>query len=197
MVKLSAITETNARFASGKSNNESLVCVFVGATSGTGSGTIEKLATMLEAPTFYVLGRSAARFAGQRAKLERLNSNLKLEFIETDVTLISGIDAACENIMAAEKRVDYLYMSQGCIPLSVPQCMLCPRRSSKCCANELYRHERRARHMFCTFILLQNSSHNESAAIDPSITTAASSERAQWRQRETHARRRHWSREPR
>jgi NADP-dependent 3-hydroxy acid dehydrogenase YdfG len=126
MVKLSTITVTNTRFTSRKANNEGLVCVFAGATSGIGVGAIETLATMLESPTFYVLGRSAARFADQRRKLERLNPSLKLVFLETDVTLISSIDAACEKIVAAEKGVDYLYMSQGCIPLSVPQCMFLP-----------------------------------------------------------------------
>jgi NADP-dependent 3-hydroxy acid dehydrogenase YdfG len=126
MVKLSTITATNTRFASRKANTEGLVCVFAGATSGIGVGAIETLATMLESPTFYVLGRSAARFADQQRKLERLNPSLKLVFLETDVTLISSIDAACEKIVAAEKRVDYLYMSQGCIPLSVPQCMFLP-----------------------------------------------------------------------
>ncbi|TVY81324.1 Oxidoreductase lepF [Lachnellula suecica] len=121
MVKFSAITEANSRFASDSSQNGGLVCVFAGATSNTGAGTIERMAVMLKSPTFYVLGRSEARFKSQRAKLDSLNSDLKIVFIEVDITLISDVDAASKQIAAAEKKVDYLYMSQGCIPLNLPQ----------------------------------------------------------------------------
>jgi NAD(P)H-hydrate repair Nnr-like enzyme with NAD(P)H-hydrate dehydratase domain len=74
MVKFLTITQANERFASDSKHNTGLVCVFAGATSGTGAGTIERMATMMQAPTFYVLGRSAARFASQRAKLEKFQS---------------------------------------------------------------------------------------------------------------------------
>lgn len=123
MVKFLTITEANARFASDSAHNVGLVCIFAGATSGTGAGAIERMAVMMQAPTFYVLGRSAARFASQRAKLESLNPSLKLVFLEVEVSLISDIDAVSKQITAAERKVDYLYMSQGCIPLNVPHCM--------------------------------------------------------------------------
>jgi len=93
MVKSLTITQANARFASDSAHNAGLVCIFAGATSGTGAGAIERMAIMLKAPTFYVLGRSVARFTSQRAKLENLNPSLKLVFLEAEVSLISGIDA--------------------------------------------------------------------------------------------------------
>lgn len=122
MVKLSTITEANARFATNAVNNVGLVCVFAGATSGIGAATIERLAVMLPNATFYVLGRSASRFAGQRAMLESLNSSLKLVFLEAEVSLIADVDAASQKIITAEQRIDYLYMSQACFPINVPQC---------------------------------------------------------------------------
>lgn len=123
MVRLATIVESNRLFAKENAEHgERLVCVFAGATSNTGAATVEQLAPLLPASIFYILGRSASRFQIQRAKLESLNRRLKIVFLETDVSLISSIDAACERIAAAESKVDYLYMSQGCIPLTVPQC---------------------------------------------------------------------------
>ena len=132
MVSISVVKQSNATFAK-QHADDSLVVVLAGATSNLGAGTLQQLVTMLHASTFYVLGRSAARFTTQRETLQRLNPSLKIVFIETDVSLIAGIDAACEQIATAEKRVDYLFMSQGCIPLTVPQCMrTTPRRSASC-----------------------------------------------------------------
>jgi len=121
MVHFSTITSANANFASNNEHNTGLICVFAGATSGIGAGTIEKMAVMVHTGTFYVLGRSVSRFASQRSRLERLNPRLKLVFLEAEVSLISSIDAACKRIIAAETKVNYLYMSQGCFPINVPQ----------------------------------------------------------------------------
>jgi len=91
MVSISVVKQSNATFA--KQHAESLVVVLAGATSNLGAGTLEQLATMLYASTFYVLGRSATRFTTQRETLQKLNPSLKIVFIETDVSLIAGIAA--------------------------------------------------------------------------------------------------------
>ncbi|KAL2005191.1 hypothetical protein VTN00DRAFT_3041 [Thermoascus crustaceus] len=116
MVKATTIRQSNARFAS--EYRDGLVCVFAGATSGIGASTLERMALMLQAPTFYVVGRSAARFASQRAKLESLNPSCKVVFLEAEVSLLSDVDAVCRQITAAEQKVDCLYMSPGMIPLN-------------------------------------------------------------------------------
>ncbi|KUJ21579.1 uncharacterized protein LY89DRAFT_681043 [Mollisia scopiformis] len=121
MLKFSAVTGANSRFASDNSQNTGLVCVFAGATGGIGAGTIERLVVMLQSATFYVLGRSASRFAAQRSKLESLNPSLKIVFLEAELSLIADIDAVSKKILDAEKRVDILYMSQACFPINVPQ----------------------------------------------------------------------------
>lgn len=79
---------------------------------------------MVQEATFYVLGRSATRFAAQRTKLETLNPRLKVVFLQAEVSLLSDIDAACKKIKDVETKADILYMSQGCFPINVPQCML-------------------------------------------------------------------------
>ncbi|TGO27229.1 hypothetical protein BPAE_0045g00260 [Botrytis paeoniae] len=121
MVNIPEIYQANASFGRNDDSPQGLICVFAGATSNIGASTLEALAEMLQSPTFYVLGRSSTRFATQREKLLSLNPQVKLVFLEVETSLISGIDGACKKILDAEKRVDYLYMSQGCIPLNVPQ----------------------------------------------------------------------------
>jgi len=98
------------------------VCVFAGATSGIGASTLERMATMLHSPTFYVIGRSATRFVAQHTKLATLNPSCKIAFLEADVSLLSDVDVVCKQIVQAEKKLDYLYMSPGLIPLNGAQC---------------------------------------------------------------------------
>ncbi|KAH8646021.1 hypothetical protein BGZ60DRAFT_438356 [Tricladium varicosporioides] len=114
MIKITTIIESNERFAS--QQHEGLVCVFIGATSGIGMGTLRKMATMLYSSTFYVLGRSESRFQKELDQLRERSPSCNFIFIETQVSLISGIDAACDKITSAEQKVDYLCMSPGGMP---------------------------------------------------------------------------------
>lgn len=120
MVKATEIRQCNERFA--KENDVHLVCVFAGATSGSGAGALEALVSMLHTSSFYIIGRSAAQFASQRKKLEKLNPSCKLEFIEAQISLLSDVDTVCKQIAAAETKVDLLYLSPGCIPFGGPRC---------------------------------------------------------------------------
>jgi NADP-dependent 3-hydroxy acid dehydrogenase YdfG len=112
MVTNTAIAQSNALFASQKP--EGLVCVLAGATSGIGLATLEKLAAMLQSSKFYVLGRS--EFATQLKELKNSSPSSEFIFIETQVSLISNIDQACQRDTTTEQKVDYLCMSQGSIP---------------------------------------------------------------------------------
>ncbi|KFY54646.1 hypothetical protein V496_07226 [Pseudogymnoascus sp. VKM F-4515 (FW-2607)] len=94
MVKITTIRECNERLA--KENNADLVCVFAGATSGSGAGALE-------------------------AMVDKINPSCKLEFLEAQVSLLSDVDRVCRQIAAAEKKVDLLYMSPGCIPFGGPR----------------------------------------------------------------------------
>ena len=120
MVNTTTVRQCNARFAS--EHHSGFVCVFAGATSGIGGGTLEKMALMLQAPTFYIIGRSAARFASQRAKLQELNASCKIVFLEAEVSLLSDVNSVCKRITESETKVDCLYMSPGLMPLNGPQC---------------------------------------------------------------------------
>lgn len=76
---------------------------------------------MLHEATIYVLGRSATRFASQRMKLESIYPGCNIVFIEVEISLLGEVDAACERIVGAERKVDYFYMSPGLIPLNGPE----------------------------------------------------------------------------
>ncbi|KAI2629581.1 hypothetical protein GGR54DRAFT_635763 [Hypoxylon sp. NC1633] len=116
MTPVATVIRSNAEFAS--QNIQGAVCVFAGATSGIGARTLERMTTMFASATFYVLGRSAMQFANQYKILHSLNPQINILYIETEVSLISGIDAACEQIAATERKVDFLCMSMGSIPMN-------------------------------------------------------------------------------
>ena len=121
MVETATVRESKARRTS--QYDEGRVCVFAGATTGIGLGTLRKMLTILRSSTFYVLGRSESRFGGELEKLRTLSPGSKVVFIKVQVSLISGIDAACKQITAAESKVDYLCMSPGGMPFQGAVCM--------------------------------------------------------------------------
>jgi len=122
MVKTSEIQKHNRVIAA--EQNSGLVCVFAGATSGIGAATLEQLASVLHSATFYIAGRSAARFTSQRETLQNVNPDVKLVFFEGDISLLADVDAFSRLIRGSETKVDYLYMSAGLLPLaSGAQCM--------------------------------------------------------------------------
>ena len=125
MVSQSIIKSSNTVFA--KTHDEGLVCVFAGATSGTGAGTLLNMAVTLQhSPTFYIIGRSATRFAAQRKKLESANSSVKIVFIEAEISLLHDVDRISAQITKNEKKVDFLFMSSGMIPFNKPECKSLP-----------------------------------------------------------------------
>lgn len=134
MVKIQSVKQSNAAFAADRSKSSGLVCVFAGATSGIGASTLEVLVSTLHDSTFYILGRSSQKFQTQREKLAALNPSAQLNFIETDVSLLSNIDAACKQI--SPEKIDILYMSQGLVPLNGAECTSFARHlSSTFCTN--------------------------------------------------------------
>lgn len=120
MVQIATVRELNARFT--KEQHTGVVCVFVGATAGIGFATLETMIQMFADSTFYVLGRSAAKFKSQQSAFQRLGPSNKIVFIESEVSLVSGVDDACKQIAARESKVDYLYMSAGKVPFEGASC---------------------------------------------------------------------------
>lgn len=123
MVKLSEVRDAKTEFARKSRENTGLICVFAGATSGIGKATLEKLvSTIVREATIYVIGRSESRFKNQLADLGGLNMSCKIIYLETEFSLISGVDAAVKQILERETKVDYLFMSTGKLPHAGPTC---------------------------------------------------------------------------
>ncbi|KUJ09016.1 uncharacterized protein LY89DRAFT_701536 [Mollisia scopiformis] len=122
MVKIDTIRASNAPFAN--QHHEGLVCVFAGATSGIGLATCQKMTTMLQSSTFYILGRSPERYTDLLDQMRELAPSNKIVYVETQVSLIASIDAACAQISSAEQKVDYLCMSPGGMPFQGAVCTL-------------------------------------------------------------------------
>lgn len=177
MVTASTIIRSNAQFAT--QGHGGVVCVFAGATSGIGAQTLERMVTMFRSATFYVLGRSTARFESQKSRLDSLaNPGCKIIFVEADVSLLSDIDDASQRISAAEDKVDYLCMSMGGIPLNGAECAFGITLSLTSpilltlCLYPLLRYQGGPRSLFCHLVLHQNAPPFQPAAIASSIASA-------------------------
>lgn len=189
MTKLSVVRQSNAAFAADRSQSSGLVCVFAGATSGIGASTLEVIASMLHDSTIYVLGRSAAKFAGQKERIAASSPSCRLEFIECDVSLLSHVDTACKQI--SPEKIDLLYMSQGLVPLNGAECkflfpgvdVLASLPASKYLKLTLLswvRHLGRPRNLFRTLVLLPHPASHKPAPALEEIASASRLERAQW-----------------
>lgn len=120
MVDITVVRQSNAQYTSPKRSG--LVCVFAGATGGIGHATLQVMSILLRNSTFYLLGRSRSSHERKLNYLKNTAPSCKLIFIETQVALISEIDDACKQIVAAEEKVDYLCMSPGGIPFQGAVC---------------------------------------------------------------------------
>ncbi|KAE8152738.1 hypothetical protein BDV25DRAFT_127726 [Aspergillus avenaceus] len=96
-----------------RERRSTLVAVFVGGTSGIGEATAKELAKIIETPTIYIVGRNQA--AGDRVTedLRELNIRGSYHFINSDVSLLRYVDAACREIQNNERIVDLLFMTPG------------------------------------------------------------------------------------
>jgi NAD(P)-dependent dehydrogenase (short-subunit alcohol dehydrogenase family) len=135
MVDITAVRLSNAQYAA--AGHSGLVCVFAGATAGIGYATLQVMATLLENSNFYVLGRSQSRHEAKLDHLQDIAPSCKFIFIETQVSLISGIDDACKRIVAAEEKIDYLCMSLGGMPFQGAVCKYQNRDFSNDLTNRL------------------------------------------------------------
>lgn len=110
MVNIRDVRASNASF---KQSKESLVAVFVGATSGIGMGTLKQFAKNAYAPKVYVVGRSKS--AAQPLLDEITNSNPQgiFVFLETEISLMKKVDEVCEEIKSRESKIDLLFVSPG------------------------------------------------------------------------------------
>lgn len=112
MVDLSLVRRSNTHLP------ERLTAVFVGGTSGIGRYTLEALAKHCATPTIYFIGRSQSSADELLSSLQAINSHGIYHFIQSDVSVLKNVDAACERLLAQEPHINLLVLSQGMLDAS-------------------------------------------------------------------------------
>ncbi|KAF1973098.1 hypothetical protein BU23DRAFT_143159 [Bimuria novae-zelandiae CBS 107.79] len=113
MVDLQTILSSNRNLPS------HLTAVFVGGTSGIGLYTLLALAQHCAHLTIYLIGRSQSSASSILAQLHIINPAGVYTFLQSDVSLMTNVDAVCAQIRAKEPFINILVQSQG--TLSVGQ----------------------------------------------------------------------------
>lgn len=111
MVSLSAVKASNARIAT--TLPQSLVGVFVGATSGIGEATLKQFAKHVPKPRAYFIGRSQEAGNLILDQCKAINPSGQYIFIKADVSLIRVVDEVSQEIKAKEKEINILCLSAG------------------------------------------------------------------------------------
>ncbi|KAJ4293169.1 hypothetical protein N0V90_008451 [Kalmusia sp. IMI 367209] len=111
MVELGTVKASNAQIPS------NLVAVFVGGTSGIGLYTLLALARHCATPKIYIIGRSQPAATRILSDLRALNPSGTYTFLQSDVSLMANVDAACAHISSQEAAINMLVQSQGTMSL--------------------------------------------------------------------------------
>lgn len=121
MVSYNTIKTTNTTVLP-SSLPQNLTAVFLGATSGIGQSALRQLAqaSVHKAPRVYIVGRNARAAEPFLAELRQTNPSGTFVFVEHDVSLIAGVNAAVAEIQDSlrtegESKIDLLFLSMGFI----------------------------------------------------------------------------------
>jgi hypothetical protein len=90
-----------------------LTAVFVGATSGIGSYSLQDFAAQVPKPRIYFTGRNQSAGNNLLAKLKTLNPAGEYIFLQADTSLLTTVDDICQQIKRKEKSINVIFLSQG------------------------------------------------------------------------------------
>jgi NAD(P)-dependent dehydrogenase (short-subunit alcohol dehydrogenase family) len=85
----------------------------VGGTSGIGLYTAREFVRYTISPHVYLVGRNEVEAKRTIDELHSLNPDGKVQFIKSDVSLLKGVDKACDEILRTADRVNLLFLSCG------------------------------------------------------------------------------------
>ena len=109
MASLQAVRSSNSLISSNL--RPGLVAVFVGGTSGIGETTLKQFAKQAVRPVCYIVGRSREAAEKIIAECKTSNPDGQYIFIKGDVSLMSGVDRVCEEIMNKESVINLLFLT--------------------------------------------------------------------------------------
>lgn len=90
----------------------------VGGTSGIGESTAREFVRNTISPRIYLVGRNASQASRIQSELQTLNPSSQVKFVQSDITLLKNVDAACAEIQDSEKQVNLLFMTAGFLTLA-------------------------------------------------------------------------------
>ncbi|KFY68508.1 hypothetical protein V496_01030 [Pseudogymnoascus sp. VKM F-4515 (FW-2607)] len=111
LVSLSEVGASNSLVASTFSAR--LVAVFVAATNGIGELTLKQFAKHTVRPRIYYIGQSPEAGDGRAADLKSVNPDGEYLFVKADLSLMSNVDAACNDIKDKEKTLNHQFFAMG------------------------------------------------------------------------------------
>jgi len=114
MVSLSTVRKSNAGL---KELGPGLVAVFIGATSGIGETTAREFVRNTVRPTVYLVGRNETQALSIIEELQKINTEGKINFIKSDVSLLRNVDSVCETIKSKETKINLLFLSAGILTM--------------------------------------------------------------------------------
>ena len=113
--QLWSLQESNAKL---RSTNWGQVALFVGATSGIAFQTLTRFARLSYKPKAYIVGRNPERLSEIVAELKAINAQGIYIPIESKISLLKNVDAACQEFQRQERTLDLLIMCPGYLKLS-------------------------------------------------------------------------------
>ena len=125
MVNLHSVRKSNFDLWSTQESNTKLrsttsgqVALFVGATSGIALQTLTRFVRLSHQPKAYIVGRNSERLSKIIEDLNDINSKGAYIPIESKISLLKNVDAACEEFQKQETSLDLLVMCPGYLKLS-------------------------------------------------------------------------------
>ena len=133
-----SLTQVRDWNASLKTARPELVALFVGGTSGIGRSTAVKLASAIDRPTIYIVGRNKAAGAQVLEELKAANMNGSYAFMAADVSHLRNVDEVCRKLKSSIDALDLLFLSSGGLAFSkkgktkppLPRMTTSPREST-------------------------------------------------------------------
>lgn len=125
MVNLHCVRQSNFELWSTQESSAKLrsttsgqVALFVGATSGIALQTLTRFVHLSYQPKAYIVGRNPERLSKIIEDLKDINPKGTYIPIESKISLLKNVDAACEEFQKREKSLDLLIMCPGYLKLS-------------------------------------------------------------------------------
>ncbi|KAF5859747.1 hypothetical protein ETB97_002469 [Aspergillus alliaceus] len=78
----------------------------MGGTSGIGLYTAREFVRYTISPRVYLVGRNEVEAKRTIDELHSVNPDGKVQFIKSDVSLLKGVDKACDEILRTANRVN-------------------------------------------------------------------------------------------